>query len=91
MTNQTINLKTMKNLKLIVATALAALFALNCASAKDHPKWLDDAFIYHIYPSSYMDSDGNGIGDLNGIRSKLDYIKSTGFNCIWLSPCFASD
>ena len=81
----------MKNFKLIAATALAALFALNCAAAKDHPKWLDDAFIYHIYPSSYMDSDGNGIGDLNGIRSKLDYIKSTGFNCIWLSPCFASD
>ena len=37
-----------------------------------------------------MDSDGDGIGDLEGIRSKLDYIKSVGFDCIWLSPCFMS-
>ena len=44
------------------------------------PKWLERAVFYQIYPSSYMDSDGNGIGDLQGIISKLDYIQSVGFN-----------
>ena len=67
-----------------------SLFATATLSAKEQPEWLKKAAIYHIYPSTYMDSDGNGIGDLEGIRSKLDYIKSVGFNCIWLSPCFAS-
>ena len=51
---------------------------------------LKDAVIYHIYPLTYADSNGDGIGDLNGIRSKLDYIAECGFNCIWLSPCFSS-
>ena len=68
-----------------------SLFAVTALSAKEQPEWLKKAAIYHIYPSTYMDSDGNGIGDLEGIRSKLDYIKSVGFNCIWLSPCFQSE
>ena len=67
-----------------------AIFAAASLSAKEQPEWLKKAAIYHIYPSTFMDSDGNGIGDLEGIRSKLDYIKSVGFNCIWMSPCFAS-
>ncbi len=54
------------------------------------PQWLHDAVFYQIYPSSYMDSDGNGIGDLPGITSKLDYIKSLGVNALWLNPCFES-
>ena len=54
------------------------------------PKWLERAVFYQIYPSSYMDSDGNGIGDLQGIISKLDYIQSVGFNAIWLNPVFES-
>ncbi len=78
----------MKPIKFICAIALAVVsFA---ASAKEQPKWLKDAVIYHIYPSSYMDSNGDGIGDLNGIRQRLDYIRSVGFNCIWMSPCFES-
>ena len=67
-----------------------ALFAIGSLSAKEQPKWLKDAVIYHIYPSSYMDSNGDGMGDLNGIRQRLDYIRSVGFNCIWMSPCFVS-
>ena len=67
-----------------------AIFAAASLSAKEQPEWLKKAAIYHIYPSTFMDSDGNGIGDLEGIRSKLDYIKSVGFNCIWMSPCFKS-
>lgn len=54
------------------------------------PAWLQDAAIYHIYPSTYKDSNGDGIGDLEGIRSKLDYIKELGFNTIWMSPVFCS-
>ena len=68
--------------------AILALFATVTLTAKEQPEWLKKAAIYHIYPSTYMDSNGDGIGDLEGIRSKLDYIKSVGFNCIWLSPCF---
>ena len=72
-----------------VLTIIALLLA-TALSAKEQPEWLKKANIYHIYPSTFMDSDGNGIGDLEGIRSKLDYIKSVGFNCIWMSPCFVS-
>ena len=76
-------------LKHLLLTLL--LLTVGSVSAKSQPQWLKDAVIYHIYPSSYMDSDGNGIGDLKGISSRLDYIRSCGFNCIWMSPCFASD
>ena len=62
------------------------LLLVATASAKNQPAWLKDAVIYHIYPSTYMDSDGNGIGDLKGITSRLGYIRSCGFNCIWMSP-----
>ena len=54
------------------------------------PSWLSKAVFYQIYPSSYQDSDGNGIGDLPGIISRLDYIKSLGVNAIWLNPVFES-
>ncbi len=54
------------------------------------PKWLDDAIFYQIYPQSFCDSDGDGIGDINGIISKLDYIEKTGFNALWINPCFDS-
>lgn len=58
--------------------------------AQTGPQWLKDALFYQIYPSSYMDTDGNGIGDLPGITSKLDYIKSLGVNALWLNPVFES-
>lgn len=53
-------------------------------------KWLDNAIFYEIYPQSFKDTNGDGIGDLNGIAEKLDYIKELGCNAIWLNPCFAS-
>ncbi len=46
--------------------------------------------LYQVYPRSFMDSDGDGIGDLNGVISKLDYLKDLGINAIWFSPCFKS-
>ncbi|MDD6214433.1 MAG: alpha-amylase family glycosyl hydrolase [Firmicutes bacterium] len=52
--------------------------------------WLDKAVFYNIYPQSFYDSNGDGIGDLNGIAEKLDYIKEMGFNAIWLNPIYDS-
>lgn len=54
------------------------------------PKWLNDAVFYEIYPQSFKDSNGDGIGDFNGIIEKLDYIKELGCNAIWMNPCFDS-
>ena len=53
-------------------------------------RWFEDAVIYQIYPRSFKDSNGDGIGDLKGITQKLDYIKSLGVDAIWLSPIYAS-
>jgi len=53
-------------------------------------KWLDDAIFYEIYPQSFMDTNADGIGDFQGIISKLDYIKELGCNAIWINPCFKS-
>jgi oligo-1,6-glucosidase len=53
-------------------------------------KWWKEAVVYQIYPRSFKDSDGDGIGDLKGIISKLDYIKSLGVNVIWLNPIYSS-
>ena len=52
--------------------------------------WLKKAVFYEIYPQSFCDSNGDGIGDFNGIISKLDYIKSLGANALWINPCFDS-
>lgn len=53
-------------------------------------KWLEDAVFYEIYPQSFMDSNGDGIGDFQGIIQKLDYIKDLGCNALWINPCFDS-
>lgn len=53
-------------------------------------QWWKEAVVYQIYPRSFKDSDGDGIGDLKGILSKLDYIKSLGINVVWLNPIYSS-
>lgn len=53
-------------------------------------KWLKDAVFYEIYPQSFYDTNGDGIGDLPGIIEKLDYVKSLGCNALWINPCFDS-
>jgi oligo-1,6-glucosidase len=53
-------------------------------------EWWRNAIIYQIYPRSYKDTDGDGIGDIPGIIEKLDYLKGLGVDCIWLSPVYAS-
>ena len=52
--------------------------------------WWKESVIYQIYPRSFCDSNNDGIGDLNGIRSKLDYLQELGINVIWLSPIYKS-
>ena len=83
---------------------IAALFLfLTLASCKLMPKekedakkdevkktWWKEATVYQIYPRSFKDSDGDGVGDLKGIISKLDYIKSLGIDAVWLNPVYAS-
>lgn len=54
------------------------------------PAWLKDTVFYEIYPQSFKDSNGDGIGDFQGIIEKLDYIKSIGANAIWINPCYDS-
>lgn len=54
------------------------------------PPWLNSAVFYEIYPQSFYDSNADGIGDLQGIIAKLDYVQSLGCNAIWLNPCFES-
>lgn len=54
------------------------------------PSWLDSAIFYEIYPQSFFDTNGDGVGDLPGVIAKLDYIQSLGVDAIWLNPCFMS-
>ena len=53
-------------------------------------KWWKESVVYQVYPRSFCDSNGDGIGDLNGITSKLDYLKELGVDVIWLSPVYKS-
>lgn len=52
--------------------------------------WWKSAVVYQIYPISYKDSNGDGLGDLKGITSKLDYLKDLGVEILWLSPIYPS-
>ncbi len=56
----------------------------------DTALWWKETTVYQVYPRSYKDSDGDGIGDIGGIISRLDYIQSLGFETIWFSPFFES-
>jgi maltose alpha-D-glucosyltransferase/alpha-amylase len=54
------------------------------------PRWLDEAVLYEIYPQSFADANGDGIGDLRGIIERLDYLAWLGVGALWLNPCFTS-
>jgi maltose alpha-D-glucosyltransferase/alpha-amylase len=79
------NIKSLVFFLLCIVTAQYAT-----AQNPPQPSWLGDAVVYQIYPSSFQDSDGNGIGDLPGIISRLEYIKSIGVTAIWMNPVFVS-
>ena len=54
------------------------------------PAWWRDAVIYQVYVRSFADSDGDGIGDLRGVRERLPYLKDLGVDAVWLTPFYAS-
>jgi len=53
-------------------------------------EWWQHAVFYEVYPRSFADSNNDGIGDLNGITSKMDYLQKLGIDAIWITPCFPS-
>jgi alpha-glucosidase len=60
------------------------------AHAQSSDPWWKHAVVYEIYPRSFQDSNGDGVGDLNGITSRLDYLKDLGIDAIWISPMYPS-
>ena len=89
----------MKKLTFISAT-LILLSMLSCNNSPQQPavtasinsqkKWWKEAVVYQIYPRSFKDSNGDGVGDLQGLTSKLDYVKSLGIDIVWLNPIYGS-
>src|SRR5437588_7108984 len=69
--------------------ARGAAPAGTAAAAHAHP-WWQHAVIYEIYPRSFQDSNGDGIGDLNGIAQRLDYLETLGVDAIWIAPMYPS-
>jgi alpha-glucosidase len=84
--------------KFVAITVLAFCFCLAAPASYPQQKpvdaeghqWWQHAVFYEIYPRSFADSNNDGIGDLNGITSKLDYVKDLGVDAIWITPCFPS-
>src|SRR5271165_758883 len=60
------------------------------SSKRPSPPWWQAAVIYQIYPRSFLDTNGDGIGDLNGVTAKLDYLHTLGVDAIWLNPVYRS-
>ena len=84
--------------QIFISITICMLFFMSCknkttqqtSSDSTNQKWWKEAVVYQIYPRSFKDSDGDGVGDLKGIISKLDYIKSLGIDVVWLNPIFGS-
>jgi alpha-glucosidase len=74
---------------LAILCSLATAQSSKAADGEVRP-WWQHAVFYEIYPRSFADSNNDGVGDLNGIASKLDYLKDLGVDAIWISPCFPS-
>jgi len=72
-----------------IAALGAAQKAAKAVDGDGH-QWWQNAVFYEVYPRSFADSNNDGVGDLNGIASKLDYLKNLGVDAIWISPCFPS-
>jgi hypothetical protein len=89
---------TMRNslMKLIRRMILATAFLSTCALAQPGlathagAPWWKGALFYEIYPRSFADSNGDGVGDLNGITQHLDYLQHLGVDAIWITPMYPS-
>lgn len=73
--------------RMSLSLRFATCMLLSFASGLD---WWEGGNFYQIYPRSYKDSDGDGVGDLQGIKSKIAYVKSLGMDGVWLSPIYKS-
>lgn len=71
-------------------TFLLCPFGARSADVFSNPNWWRNAVIYEVYPRSFGDANGDGIGDLNGITEHLDYLKDLGVDAIWIAPFFPS-
>ena len=84
----------MKNNIFKMALILFATHSVSSQKVKSsdalQQKWWKEAVVYQVYPRSFKDSDGDGVGDIKGIISKLDYIKSLGIDAVWLNPIYSS-
>lgn len=80
--------------KIFIKSCLLVLITISfsqlSAQQNNNRKWWKEAVVYQIYPRSFKDSDGDGVGDLKGIISRLDYIKSLGVDVVWLNPIYSS-
>lgn len=75
----------------LVAVAVSLLWSCNKSKKETIEKlWWKEAVVYQLYPRSFQDSDGDGVGDLKGITQRLDYLQSLGIDAIWLNPICAS-
>ncbi|MGZ3838459.1 MAG: glycoside hydrolase family 13 protein [Flavisolibacter sp.] len=83
-------LLTRGSLLLLLLSSFFPAFSQEKSGGGNEPKWWKEAIIYQIYPRSFRDSDGDGIGDLKGIISSLDYIRSLGVTAVWLNPIYSS-
>lgn len=85
-------------MKQLITSVLVLMLLLGCSNKNEKTEnmssaknnWWKEGVVYQIYPRSFKDSNGDGVGDLKGIIEKLDYIKSLGVNMVWLNPIYAS-
>ena len=68
----------------------ATLATLSDSDRQADPNWWRQASVYQIYPRSFSDSNGDGLGDIKGITAKVPYLKSLGIDAVWLSPFYPS-
>jgi alpha-glucosidase len=79
-----------KSLLLLLAFTVAGHAQSTALLPTQTSHWWDHAVIYEIYPRSFQDSNGDGVGDINGITSRLDYLKDLGIDAIWITPMYPS-
>src|SRR6185437_9644925 len=80
----------LQSLEIAIVFILLTPFSSPAQSNASQSPWWKHAVIYEIYPRSFQDTNGDGIGDINGITSRLDYLKQLGIDAIWITPMYPS-